>query len=133
MRRGRTLQSAPLAALAAGALTMAAAPADAHHAINAIVDTGTEVVSTMTLTRVDWINPHSWFHFSMKTSKGKVLGDVMIEWASLAGMRQSGYGSAAVFPLGDTYVVTYNPNRDGSPGGHMVRMVDQTDGTVYDY
>jgi hypothetical protein len=109
------------------------APAMAHHAINAIVDTNKEVVSTMTLTKVDWINPHSWFHFRMKAANGAILPDVLVEWAGLAGMKQSGYSGPGVFPVGDTYTVTYNPNRDGSPGGHMVKMVDTVSGQEFDY
>jgi hypothetical protein len=121
------------AAFAVLLAAQAAAPAQAHHAIYATVDTGTEVVSTMTLTRVDWINPHSWFHFTMKAANGKILPDVMIEWASLAGMREAGYDSASMFPIGHTFTVTYNPNRDNSPGGHMVKMVDNVDGEEFDY
>ena len=113
------------AVLAAGGMAaLAGAPADAHHAIGAVVDTDKQVVQTMTLTRIDWINPHAWFHFSMKRPDGSTLKDVMIEWLSLAGLKQAGYSSASEFPLGTTYKVTYNPNRDGSPGGHLVRMVD---------
>jgi hypothetical protein len=122
-----------LAGAAYAGLLLANAPAQAHHAIGAGVDLNTQVANTMTLTRVDWINPHSWFHFSMKAANGKILPDVMIEWASLAGMRQDGFTSAAIFPLGDTFTVTYNPNRDNSPGGYMVKMVDNADGRVFDY
>ena len=122
-----------LGGAACAVLLLASAPAEAHHAIGAVVDLDTEVVSTMTLTRIDWINPHSWFHFTMKAANGKILPDVMIEWASLAGMRQNGFNSAAIFPIGDSYTVTYNPNRNNSPGGHMVKMVDNVDGEEFDY
>ena len=69
----------------------------------------------------------------MKAANGKVLPDVLIEWASLPGMRQAGYTGVADFPVGDTFTVTYNPNRDNSPGGHMVKMVDTSDGKEFDY
>jgi hypothetical protein len=85
----------------------------------------------MTLTKVDWINPHAWFHFTMKQPNGTVLRDVMVEWLSLAGLKQSGFSGASDFPVGTTYKVTYNPNRDGSPGGHLVKMVD-SEGNVYE-
>jgi hypothetical protein len=112
-----------VAALGVGAFVVGA-PAAAHHAIGATVDTTRQVVQDMTLTKVDWINPHAWFHFTLKQPNGTVLRDVMIEWLSLAGMRQSGYESSSVFDVGGVYKVTYNPNRDGSPGGHLVKMVD---------
>jgi len=119
------------AAAAVGVASLAlGAPADAHHAIGATVDTNTEVVRDMVLTKIDWINPHAWFHFSMKQANGTTVKDVMIEWLSLAGMKQSGYGGPSDFSVGATYKVTFNPNRDGSPGGHLVRMVDR-EGNVY--
>jgi len=124
-----TLRLASLATLGMAALAVGA-PAHAHHAIGATVDTNREVVHDMVLTKIDWINPHAWFHFSMKQANGAVLKDVMIEWLGLSGLKQSGYSSAADFGLGTTYKVTYNPNRDGSPGGHLVRMIDP-EGTVY--
>ena len=126
MNRGWTTVVAGGLAMIAGA-----APAAAHHAIGATVDTNKEVVQTMTLTRVDWINPHAWFHFTMKRSDGSTLKDVMIEWLSLAGLKQAGYGSADNFPVGTSYKVTYNPNRDGSPGGHLVKLIDPQ-GNVYE-
>ena len=42
-----------------------------------------------------------------------------------AGMRQSGYESAAVFGVGTTYKVTYNPNRDGSLDADVVIHVER--------
>jgi hypothetical protein len=106
------------------------APTEAHHAIGATVDTSKQLVSTMTLTKVDFINPHAWFHFTMKQTNGTLLKDVMIEWLSLAGLKQLGINKATDFDVGMTYNVTYNPNRDGSPGGHLVKMVD-AEGKVY--
>ena len=49
----------------------------------------------------------------------------------ISGLRQQGYASADAFKVGPTFKVTYNPNRDGSVGGHLVTMVDQTTGAVY--
>ena len=62
-----------LGAAACCGLLLAITPAQAHHAIGAVVDLDTEVVGTMTLTKVDWINPHSWFHFTMKAANGFII------------------------------------------------------------
>jgi hypothetical protein len=118
-----------LAAAGIGGL-LGAGPGVAHHAIGGTVDTSKQVVSDMILTKVDWINPHIWFHFDVRRPNGTVQRDVMVEWMGLSGMRNAGYGSANVFDLGTNYKVTYYPNRDGSPGGHLVRMTDH-EGTVF--
>ena len=116
-------------AAAAAALVVAGAlPAYAHHSIQAVVDTSREVSNDLVLTRIDWVNPHAWFHFSTKAGKG----DIMVEWLGLAGMRQAGYRSPDFFTVGRTYKVTYNPNRDGTPGGQIVSLVDETTGQLLD-
>ena len=38
-------------------------PVQAHHAVGELVDTRKRVVQHMLLTKIDWINPHTWFHF----------------------------------------------------------------------
>jgi hypothetical protein len=113
-----------VAAAAVGGLCLGA-PVAAHHAIGGTVDTSKQVSTDMVLTKVDWINPHIWFHFDQKRPNGTVQRDVMVEWMSLSGMRNAGYNSADAFDVGTTYKVTYYPNRDGSPGGHLVRMTDR--------
>jgi uncharacterized protein DUF6152 len=124
--------STKLAVLAAACsgLCLAAAPAFAHHSIQATVDTSRTLQGEMVLTRVDWVNPHAWFHFSMSKSDGSVAKDVMVEWMGLSGLRQQGY-TANSFVVGRTFRVSYNPNRDGSLGGHLVTLVDETSGQVF--
>jgi hypothetical protein len=106
--------------------SLAGTPAAAHHSIQAVVDTSKRLQADMVLTKVDWINPHAWFHFSMTKPDGTVVQDVPIEWLSLGAMRQSGISGPEAFKIGQTYKVTYNPNRDGSAGGEIVTLVDQT-------
>jgi hypothetical protein len=117
-----TARIAGIVAASLGALSLAV-PTQAHHAIGGTVDTGRQLQQSMTLTKVDWINPHAWFHFTMRQSNGTVLRNVRIEWMSLSGMNRAGL-SEEDFAVGQTYQVTYYPNRDGTAGGHLVRMVD---------
>jgi hypothetical protein len=98
---------------------LASAPARAHHAIGAVVDSSRKVESMMVLTKVDWINPHIWLHFTLTKPDGVIVNDVAVEWMGVSALRQSGYADAGAFPLGRAYDVTYYPNRDGSPGGHV--------------
>jgi hypothetical protein len=106
--------------------------AAAHHSIFELVDTQTVVDAELPLAKVDWVNPHAWFHFTATKGPGQGTADVMIEWLSLPAFRQAGYRNPGAFPIGHTYKVSYNPNRDGSLGGFMVRMVDTQTGQVYE-
>jgi hypothetical protein len=119
------------AALAAAGtcLCLAAVPALAHHAIGGTVDTSRTQQFDMVLTRVDWVNPHAWFHFTRTRPDGTVIRDVAVEWMGLNGLRRAGY-TEETFTEGGTYRVTYFPNRDGSPGGFLVRMIDQATGRL---
>jgi hypothetical protein len=107
-------------------VTATGAPASAHHSVQAVVDTSIRLQAAMVLTKVDWINPHAWFHFTMTKADGTVIKDVPIEWLSLGAMRQAGIEGPDEFKIGETYQVTYSPNRDGTAGGEVVSLVDQS-------
>ena len=106
-------------------------PADAHHSVQAVVDVSQRLQAEMVLTKVDWVNPHAWFHFSLTKSDGSVINDVAIEWLSLGAMRQAGIQGPQEFTIGNTYRVTYNPNRDGSAGGEIVSLLDNATGRLF--
>jgi len=51
------------------------APLRAHHAFAAEFDSSQPITLRGSVTRVEWINPHTWIHLDVKDSSGKV-----IEW-----------------------------------------------------
>jgi hypothetical protein len=110
---------------------LAGTPAGAHHSILAIVDTSTRLQADMVLTKLDWINPHVWFHFSMTEPDGVIVFEVPIEWLGIGAMHRAGIYRPDAFTVGQTYTVTYNPNRDGSFGGEIVMLVDDQTGHVF--
>jgi hypothetical protein len=58
---------------AAGALWMSAClPAWAHHAFAAEYDADKPFELTGTLTKIEWVNPHSWIYIDVKTPDGKI-------------------------------------------------------------
>ena len=59
--------------VASVALLLAASPAMAHHAFAAEFDTDQPVTVRGVITRVDWVNPHSWIYVDVKEADGKVV------------------------------------------------------------
>ena len=57
---------------AAFAVAAAAVPVMAHHSFAAEFDAKKPVKLRGTVTKMEWINPHSWIHIDVKTPDGKV-------------------------------------------------------------
>ena len=61
-----------LASILGGALVLAALPAIAHHSFSAQFDAKKPLKMTGTVTKVEWMNPHSWFYIDVKGDGGNV-------------------------------------------------------------
>jgi hypothetical protein len=60
-----------VAAIAGGVMAMGAkTPATAHHAFSAEFDADLPVALRGPITRVEWINPHSWIHIMHENEDG---------------------------------------------------------------
>jgi uncharacterized protein DUF6152 len=75
--RARTLTVAGAAVFAAAILT-STAPVGAHHAFAAEFDSNQPITLRGKVTRVEWINPHTWIHMDVADATGKTT-EWMIE------------------------------------------------------
>lgn len=64
------------------ALLAAALPAFAHHAFASQFDIEKPVTLKGTLTKIQWMNPHSWIHMDVKDAKGAGTTSWAIEFGA---------------------------------------------------
>jgi hypothetical protein len=62
----------PGLAIAIALLVSGSASVRAHHAFSAEFDANRPVVLQGTVTKMDWVNPHSWIHIDVSRPDGKV-------------------------------------------------------------
>ena len=102
----------PLIPVLAAALLGATVPAAAHHSFAAIFDAAKPVKVTGTVTRMEWMNPHTWIYIDAKAADGKAE-----QWAFELGSpnRLMRYGwNQDSLPAGTTVTITGSRARDGS-------------------
>lgn len=103
------------AVLTCAAIFLAEAPARAHHAFAAEFDIHRPIKLRGTVTRLDWINPHSWIQIDVTGPDGKTVS-WMIEGGSPNALLRLGFTKDAL-PLGSEIVVDGFQAKDGSNRG----------------
>ena len=110
-----------LAAAVAACLLLAMAPGRTHHAVQAQFDVGKTLEKRGVLVKIDWINPHTYMHFDV-TEDGAVK-HYAIESLGILGLRRVGIDSKSAFKVGEPFVFSINPSRDGSATGLLTTLV----------
>src|SRR5881397_1938999 len=101
-----------LIALAASLLFAAAAPAFAHHAFAAEFDAKTPVKLRGTVTKMEWINPHTWLYLDVKKPDGTVE-EWMVEAGTPNTLLRRGFTKESLKP-GTEVIVDGYQSKDGS-------------------
>jgi Family of unknown function (DUF6152) len=97
-----------------GLALVGATAVEAHHAVNAQFDVEKHIIFDGVLKKVDWQNPHAWFHFDVKQPNGTTV-TWSCETVGPNGLRRLGLSDRRLFVIGQTYKVDGNPDRSGKP------------------
>jgi Family of unknown function (DUF6152) len=101
-----------LSALAVTIASFASAPTMAHHAFAAEFDANSPVALKGTVTKMEWINPHSWIHIDVVNASGEVE-EWMIEGGAPNAILRRGFTADSLKP-GTVILVEGYQARDGS-------------------
>ena len=106
-----------LAAVVVGLALLSAASLKAHHSFSAEFDASKTFKMTGQVTKVEWMNPHTFFYIDVVDEKTKKVTNWAMEMGSPNGLMRQGW-SRNTMKAGDVVVVEGSLAKDGSPTGN---------------
>ena len=105
-------------------LWLAVTPVSAHHAFTAEFDANQPVTMRGLVTKIEWINPHSWLHVDVKGPDGQVV-NWRFELGAPNALFRRGWRKDSI-PLGIEVEVTGFRGKSGRPvaNGRTIKFAD---------
>ena len=94
------------------AVLIGAGSLSAHHAFSSEFDASRPIVLRGTVTKTEWINPHSWIHIDVKTPDGKVE-KWMVEGGAPNALLRRGWNKNSLLPGTEIFVEGFQA-KDGA-------------------
>jgi hypothetical protein len=108
----------------AGLVLTAALPVLAHHAFSAEFDANAPVALKGTVTRMEWINPHSWIHIDVVNEAG-VVEQWMVEGGAPNAILRRGFTADSLKPGTVIFVEGYQArDRSNKANGRDITFED---------
>jgi hypothetical protein len=109
-------------AFTAFGLLLVAIPARAHHSFAAEFDSSKSVTIEGVITKVDWMNPHGWWHVDVTNPDGSVDHyDIQTESPNV--LRRAGMTRETMGKPGDKVKILAYGARDGTKTLAIVRTI----------
>lgn len=114
----------PFFILLAGALAAFASTVGAHHSFAALFDANKPIRLVGKLTKIEWTNPHSYFHIEVKGADGQPRSWA-IEGAGPGALSRRGFKRGDI-KIGDTLIVQGYLAKSGARlvDGRLVTLPD---------
>ena len=108
--------------VAAFALLAISGQVIAHHSFSAEFDASKTFKMTGTVTKVEWMNPHTFFYIDVVDDKTKKVTNWAMEMGSPNGLMRQGW-SRNTLKTGEMVTVEGSLAKDGSPTGNARSVI----------
>jgi Family of unknown function (DUF6152) len=103
---------------------------DAHHSVAGVFDNAKRARLTGTITRIEWINPHTYIYLDVKDENGEIT-TWRLESLPTAMLRKAGLTSQMLMGGGSAVTADALLARDGSAHLAWVLKLTYEDGHFY--